>query len=837
LLGLFSIVLSITRSYGWDAVWLVAIGFSGGLFFVPLNAFLQQRAERQEKGRMLATNNFVNMVGIILASGFLWLLHDILHWSAASIIGALGLITVLATVYVVYVLPANSLRIALFGASRLLFRLRVVGAERIPAHGGALLVSNHVSYADAVLIGCSTHRFVRFLMWKAIFDLKFARRFFEVLQAIAIDPGSPKAMLRALHQAGSELKDGELVCIFPEGGLTRTGHVQPFQRGVERLMKYSPQTAIIPIYLDGLWNHPLSANGSRALRDWVRAWRSPVTVTVGEPVHGPITASELRQIVMELGSDAVQLRKTPEDTLVHRLIRSARSNWSRPAIADSTKKQLKYGEALTAAILVRNWLNSLHHGEPHIGLLLPTSVGGAVANFGVTLAGRAAVNLNFTAGDQNCRSAIEQCGIRTVLTSRLFLEKAGLPQWPEMVFLEDLLPRFGLPAKIRAFATARFAPMKRIAGQVSPDDIATIPFSSGSTGVPKGVDLTHWNVISNIECAAAVFPVYRDDCILGVLPLFHSFGYTFALWFPVVEQIRAAFHPNPTDAKDIGKLAHTHRATFFLTTPTFCVHYIRKCTREQFSSLRYILVGAEKLREAVAKEFRDKFGLGLLAGYGATELGPCAAVNTPDIADGTDQRGSRAGSVGRPLPGVSVRIADPDSLRPRTSGEEGMLLVKTPSRMSGYHGAPERTAEVLRDGFYITGDLAYVDEDGFLYITDRLARFSKIGGEMVPHLKVEDAAGDLLGDSLSFVTGLADERRGERLVMLYTSPEVTPAQLIEHLNAAGLPQLWIPKRENFYLVDSIPILGSGKVDLAKARALAIDKANTEPRKVAASASD
>jgi acyl-[acyl-carrier-protein]-phospholipid O-acyltransferase / long-chain-fatty-acid--[acyl-carrier-protein] ligase len=227
----------------------------------------------------------------------------------------------------------------------------------------------------------------------------------------------------------------------------------------------------------------------------------------------------------------------------------------------------------------------------------------------------------------------------------------------------------------------------------------------------------------------------------------------------------------------------------------------------------------------------------LLAGYGATELGPCAAVNTPELANGTGQLGSRAGSVGRPLPGISVRIVDPDTLDPLVSGQEGMLLIKTPSRMTGYHGAPEKTAEVLRDGFYITGDLAYVDDDGFLFITDRLTRFSKIGGEMVPHLRIEDAAGHLLGDSLSFVTGIPDERRGERLVMLYTSPKITPAQLIEHLNAVGLPQLWIPKRESFYLVDSIPLLGSGKVDLAKARALAIEKAEAESRRVAASVSD
>lgn len=835
LLGLFSMVLSVTRSYAWDAVWLLAVGASGGMFFVPLNAFLQERAGAQEKGRMLATNNFANMLGIVLASGILWLLHDGLHWGAAAIIGALGAVTVIATLYVVYVLLANSLRVALVGASRLLFRIRVVGRERIPAEGGALLVPNHVSYADAVLVGCATHRFVRFLMWKPYFDLKFGRPFFKALEAIPINPGAPKEMLRALHEASEELNRGELICIFPEGGLTRTGHVQAFERGVERLIKHSRGIPIIPIYLDGLWNHPLSANGARGLRDWLAALRHRVTVMIGEPVEGPISASELRQKVMELGSEAFELRKTRADTLAHRLVRSARRNWSRPAMADSTKKQLNYGKALTAAILLRNWLNRHHAGEAQIGLLLPTSVGGAIANFGVTLAARAAVNLNFTAGEQNCRSAIEQCEIRTVVTSRVFLEKAGLAHWPEMVFLEDLLPRFSPAAKILALIMARAAPVARLARNIGPDDIATIPFSSGSTGIPKGIELTHWNIISNIEAAASVFPMQRDDCMLGVLPLFHSFGYTFGLWFPVVERMRAAFHPNPTDAKAIGDLAQAHGATFFLTTPTFCAHYIRKCTREQFSSLRYILVGAEKLRDSVAEEFRRKFGVELLPGYGATELGPCASVNTPEFANGAGQQGSRMGSVGLPLPGISIRIADPETFESLPPGEQGMLLVKTPSRMRGYYRAPEKTAQVLRDDFYITGDLAYMDEDGFLYITDRLARFSKIGGEMVPHLKIEDAVSEVLRETPVFVTGVVDERRGERLIMLYTSPDVTPNELVEHLQAAGLPALWIPKRESYYRVDSIPLLGSGKVDLAKARAVATEKAEAESNKLASKA--
>jgi acyl-[acyl-carrier-protein]-phospholipid O-acyltransferase / long-chain-fatty-acid--[acyl-carrier-protein] ligase len=817
-LGLFSAVLSVTHSYAWAMCWLVAVGFFAGLYFVPLNAFLQERAGNQEKGRLLATNNFVNTAGMLLASGVLWLLHDRLHWRASYILGTLGMATLLATVYVVHILRANSLRFLLLALTRVCFRIRVIGRENIPASGGALLVSNHVSYVDALVIGSCTHRFLRFLMWKPYFDLKLLRPFLKVLQAIPIH-SSPKQTVRALREASAELKRGELVCIFPEGSLTRTGHIHGFQRGLERIIESSPETPIIPVAVHGLWGHPFSANGSRSLLNWLRNWRPEVIIALGNPLYAPVSNPEIRQRVIELASEAA-MRKTAKSTLGQRLIQSARRNWLRPAIADSTKKQLKFGEMLTASILIRNWLVKEHAGEQNIGLLLPTSVGGAIANFGVTLAGRTAVNLNFTAGDQNLRSALEQCRIRTVLTSRLFLEKTGMTVWPEMIYLENLLPRFSKAAKVRALITARLAPARQILGRVAPGDIACIVFSSGSTGLPKGVELSHWNLVSNIDAVTGVFPIGASDCMLTALPLFHSFGYTFGLWFPVIQQFRAVFHPNPTDAKTIGDLAAAHHPTFFISTPTFCLQYARKCTREQFSSMKYVLVGAEKLRDSVAEEFHNKFGIRPLAGYGCTEVGPGVAVNTPDVVNGPiKQEGSRHGSVGRPLPGVAVRIVDSETFQPLPAGEQGMVLVNGLSRMVGYHGTPQRTAQVLRDGYYVTGDLGYLDEDGFLYITDRLARFSKIGGEMVPHLKIEDALGEVLGNTTCFVTGIPDERRGERLGVLYTAPEITPAQLVQHLNALGLPALWIPKRENFYLVDSIPILGSGKLDLAKARGL------------------
>jgi acyl-[acyl-carrier-protein]-phospholipid O-acyltransferase/long-chain-fatty-acid--[acyl-carrier-protein] ligase len=403
-----------------------------------------------------------------------------------------------------------------------------------------------------------------------------------------------------------------------------------------------------------------------------------------------------------------------------------------------------------------------------------------------------------------------------VISSRTFLNKAGLTELPGTVFVEDLLGAFTKRDKILALLAARLAPARYLEGAAKSDDTAAVIFSSGSTGTPKGVMLSHWNLHANAEAANEVYSVGTKDRMLGVLPFFHSFGYTYTLWFPMLHGFPAVFHPNPTDAKTIGELAAKYQTTLFLSTPTFCLNYVRKCTREQFSTLRYLLVGAEKLRPALVEMIEEKLGVTPLEGYGCTEMGPVVAVNTPDKEHG----GYRAGSVGRPLPGVSLRVVDPETMEPVPSGETGMLLAKGPSRMLGYLGDAERTERALHNEYYITGDLAYIDKDGFLHIVDRLARFSKIAGEMIPHLKIEEALSEIAGSGQCLVVGLPDERRGERLVVLYTSDAVTPAQMVEHLTAAGLPALWIPKRDQFYRVEAIPVLGTGKVDLMKARALA-----------------
>jgi acyl-[acyl-carrier-protein]-phospholipid O-acyltransferase/long-chain-fatty-acid--[acyl-carrier-protein] ligase len=526
----------------------------------------------------------------------------------------------------------------------------------------------------------------------------------------------------------------------------------------------------------------------------------------------------------------------PSDTLGSRFLRTAKRRWSSFAMADSTGRELTFGRALVASLQLARAIRRIAPDEANVGLLLPASVGGALANIAVIFAGKVVVNLNFTAGRDAMDAAVERCAITTILTSRNFLKKAGLAPITGMVFLEDLLEQTSGISRATMLAAGRLLPAPLVerlfAVRSEADALAAIIFSSGSTGVPKGVMLSHGNVLSNIDAATELFRLTPRDVVLGVLPFFHSFGFTVTLWLPLVVGFGAAYHPNPTDAKTIGELAARYHATLLISTPTFCTAYLRKIQPEQFASLRLAIVGAERLREPVAAAFKERFGVELTEGYGCTEMAPVVAVNVPD-ADAGPERGPGAspepgrrasaqrGSVGRPMPGITAMVVDAVTGEGPLVGREGLLLVNGPNRMAGYLGEPDLTRQAFRDGWYVTGDIATIDEDGFIRITDRLSRFSKIAGEMVPHMKVEEELQSLLHDPQTcVVTAVPDETKGERLVALHTDPDLTAQQAWEQLSQSDLPKLWIPKREDIRLVESIPTLGTGKVDLRAVRQLA-----------------
>jgi acyl-[acyl-carrier-protein]-phospholipid O-acyltransferase/long-chain-fatty-acid--[acyl-carrier-protein] ligase len=480
-----------------------------------------------------------------------------------------------------------------------------------------------------------------------------------------------------------------------------------------------------------------------------------------------------------------------------------------------------------------------------VGLLLPPSVGGALTNYALMLMGRVPVNLNYTSSNEVIAGCGRQCSVDTVITSKAFLEKfPGMNVPGRTVLLEDVLSAPRLAEKLIALALAWLLPaglLKRALGasRVKPiadyapattknavakmDQLATVIFSSGSTGDPKGVMLTHFNVMSNIGQVSQVFMLGGRDRVLGILPFFHSFGFTAGLWLPAVQGVGVVFHPNPLDAQVIGALVQKYKVTFLVATPTFLQAYIRRCTPENFGSLQYVLVGAEKLQERVALAFEDQFGIRPLEGYGCTECSPVVTVNGRDFrAPGFHQVAARRGRIGHPLPGVCVRVVDIETGLPVTPGTQGMLLVKGPNVMRGYLGKPEKSAEVLRDGWYTTGDIATMEEDGFLTITDRLSRFSKIGGEMVPHIRIEEKLQEFseATEQVFAVTSIADEKKGERILVVHTLADDVLTKTLERFAQCDLPALWKPKANQFLRVKTIPFLGTGKVDLRGVKNLA-----------------
>ncbi|MBI4529797.1 MAG: MFS transporter [Deltaproteobacteria bacterium] len=832
-MSLFSFLLSAsTSSYVQTSASLALLGFSGGLFIVPLFALVQQRSGREEKGQMIATTNFLSTVGILLASLILWTLHDLIRLSIDRVMVIFGGLTLATTLYVLRILPEYMIRFSLWLLTHSIYRIRIAGQEHLPFRGPAFLVCNHVSHVDALLVGACAQRFIRFMVYRPYYEIKGLNWLFRLMKAIPVSGRNRREIVEAIDRAREELRNGHMVCIFAEGAISRTGNLLPFKRGFEKILE-GMDVSVIPVHLDRLWGSIFSFKDGRFFWKWPRQIPYPVTISFGSPLPPTANAGEARQAILELGSEAVAYRRTSSDLLPLRFLKSAKRRWFSVGIADSSAQELSYGSALVGSLLLSRIIRKRFREDSMLGVLLPASTAGALANIAALVAGKVPVNLNFTAGPEVFKSAIEQCGIKKILTSRRFLSRIELKETQEMIFLEDLMKEFS-PVRRSLFALWAFVAPSRLLealhyhGERNPDALATVIFSSGSTGRPKGVMLSHHNIISNIEAFAQVFWVTPRDRLLGVLPFFHSFGFTGTLWFPLTVGLGVAYHPNPTDAVAIGRLARKYRATIFLATPTFCATYIRRCAPEDFSSLRYPIVGAEKLRESVANGFKDRFGLDLLEGYGCTEMGPVVSVNVPDVQYGSDrQAGFKRGTVGHPIPGVAVKVVDAETGSRLEAGEEGLLLVKGPSRMMGYLGQPEKTAEALKNGWYVTGDVASIDNDGFIRITDRLSRFSKIGGEMIPHLKIEEAARQVLGERECAVTGIPDEHRGERLVLFHTQKEMTPDEIWESLNRTDLPKLWIPRRENIHCVDNIPMLGSGKLDLKKLKSNALETSATK----------
>ncbi|MGC8644186.1 MAG: AMP-binding protein, partial [Isosphaeraceae bacterium] len=521
---------------------------------------------------------------------------------------------------------------------------------------------------------------------------------------------------------------------------------------------------------------------------------SGATGVVGEPASSSTRTNGFRP----LGPLQAEWR-----SLAHALVDVVRKHWRDQALCDGTGASLTYGQMLLRSAVLGRYLARTLGDDSYVGVLLPPMVPTAVVNLALVLQGKIPINLNYTAGQEMIDSAIDQCKIRHVITSPKLLDKFQVTPRANLMILEDVARQIPRTDKLAGALTAHLARWGVLAGALpglgsfNLDSIATVIFTSGSTGDPKGVVLSHRNILSNVQQASEHIQLAPDEVILGILPFFHSFGFTVTIWMALCLGKKVVYHFNPLDARTIGKLCEEHKVTLIAGTPSFTRFYIKSCPPEQFKTVTHLILGAEKLKPELYRDIARWLDIEPMEGYGTTELSPVVATNVPRemvLADGRKVHGNRPGTVGLPVPGTLIKTVDPDTGEDLPEGAEGVIAVKGPQVMVGYLNQPEATAKVLKDGWYETGDLGYVDADGFIKITDRLSRFSKIAGEMVPHVAVESAIMEVTGvdEHHVAVTALPDAKHGERLCVLHTELGLTPDEIHKALTASRIPRLWIP---------------------------------------------
>ena len=816
------------------------IGLMGGLFIVPLNALIQFNAKDRDLGKILAGNNLIQNVSM-LSFLLLTVTFALNGFTSKSLLLLTALVALIGGIYTVYKLPQSLVRILLTTLMTSRYKVNVQGVENIPAQGGVLLLGNHISWVDWAIIQISSPRPVRFVMLKSIYERWYLKKFFDLFGVIPIQSGPSSR--ESLATIAELLNNGEAVCLFPEGAISRTGHLAEFKKGFEHACeKCNDDVIIVPFYLRGLWGSKFSRSSEQLKHTRNEGLYRDLIVAFGHPLHKNTTADVLKRRVFDISISSWQQHATTMETLSDAWINTVKRIGSEMAIADTLGEPLSARQALTASIAFSRRFKKMST-EQNIGLLLPTSAGGMLANMAGLLAGKTLVNLNFTASQEALTSSIEQASIKTIYSSKKFmskLERKGINLEPvlqntHIIYLEELKDSISKAEMLSIWLSIKLLPAWLLRAVFSSshdsEQTAAILFSSGSEGTPKGVMLSHKNIMANLKQISDVLNTQSNDVVMASLPLFHAFGLTVTQFMPLIEGMPLVCHADPTDALNIAKATAKYRATIMCGTSTFLRLYTKnkKVNPLMFESLRIVVAGAEKLNPAVRQAFQLKFNKPILEGYGATETTPVASVNLPDALDTNFwqiQTGGKLGTVGMPLPGSSFKIVDPDSREELPTGEEGMILIGGTQVMKGYLNNSEKTNEVIHIiddvRWYMTGDKGRLDKDGFLTIVDRYSRFAKLGGEMISLSLIEEKIREAIIDQedLELVTvSLPDEKKGEKIFALIAG-SIDVDQVKKSMLDMGCNPLMIPSQ--WMHVEDVPKLGSGKTDFNKAKQIALE---------------
>ena len=817
----------------------ILFGFSAGMFMVPLNSMIQYHAKESDLGSTIAANNWFQNV-IMLAFLAATVIAAIVGLGSRGLFHLLTLLALAGTVYTVYLLPHSLIRfvVARFFAGR--YHVQIQGFENMPTEGAVLLLGNHISWLDWAILQIATPRKIHFVMARKIYNLWYLRWLMDLFGVIPISAGHSK---EALDRVNEYLKQGEVVCLFPEGALSRNGQLGRFRTGFERTVE-DVDGVIVPFYLRGLWGSRFSHASPNMKQQRRDGLRRTVIVAFGESLPIASKAPEVKQSVADLSIHTWEAYTETLDTIPRAWIKTVKKQGEKLSLAEATGvMELSANKTLTGAIVFSQRIKK-HSPEQNVGLLLPTSSVGVMFNMSTFLAGKTVVNLNYTASVNALVSAVEKAEIKTIYSSEKFINKLkqrGIDLQPvldktNVIVLEELKDEIKPWQKMVTMLAVKLLPAALLnffyTAPSSLEQPAAILFSSGSEGEPKGVVLTHRNIMGNIKQVSDVLDTRINDVVMDSLPLFHAFGLTITSLMPLIEGMPAICHPDPTDVLNIAKGMARYRATIFCGTSTFLRLFTRnrKVSPLMLESLRVVVAGAERLNPEVRDGFKQKFDKNIYEGYGTTETTPVAGVNIPDrlnVKDWSIQHGTKAGSIGMALPGSSFRIVDPETLEQLPTEEDGLILIGGTQIMQGYLHDEEKTkaAIVHQDDlrWYNTGDKGHIDEDGFLTIVDRYSRFAKIGGEMISLGAVESAINAIVPEDVEVLaTAIPDGKKGERVVLLF-SGSITEIDL-KYFVREKSELLPLMQPSTYIHVETLPKLGSGKSDFNHAKQIALEAA-------------
>ena len=778
-------------------VCLCGLAIAGGLYIVPSFAAVQSWAPVDRRARVIAAVNVLNAAYMVGAGGIVAGLQAV-GVGVPLLFAALGVLSIAVVAYVVHAWGSEVMRDAGRTVFRFFFRLEVTGLENIPGHGQRVVIApNHVSLLDGPLLHTILPKQAGFAVNSQIAQAWWVRPFLSVINAHLLEPTKPLAA-RALVNA---VKSGETIVIFPEGRITLTGGLMKAYDGAAMIVDKA-DAWLVPVRIEGPERSPfgyLRATQTRKslFPKFNVTFLPPRRLTVDPALKGKARRQAAGLALQDIMVDAAVETARFDRTLFAALADARRTrDTGKPALSDPLGTKLSYRKLILGAQVLGAKLEPLAPPGGAVGLMLPNSAGVAVAFFALQAVGRVPAMINFTSGVANIKAACRAAGVSVILTSRAFVDKGRLaPLVSELekdlriVYLEDVRTTINLGDKIAGvLAGAR----QRVARE--PGDAAVILFTSGSEGVPKGVVLSHRNILANTAQCLARLAANGEDMVFNVLPVFHSFGLTGGLMMPLLGGVPVYLYPSPLHYRIVPELLYDTCATILFGTDTFLRGYARSAHPYDFRTVRLVVAGAEAVKESTRQTYMDRFGVRILEGYGVTETAPVLAMNTP-IAN-------KAGTVGRLSPLMRARLEPVAGI-----AEGGRLFVEGPNVMLGYYRAENPgVLEAPVEGWHDTGDIVAIDAQGFITIKGRVKRFAKIGGEMVSLAAVEALAAEVWPGAALIVVSLPDARKGERLVLMTPDAALKRDALLRHARARGAAELMVPA--DILLVGSLPLLAA-----------------------------